>query len=100
MKPSRCEMSLCSGGFCQERLADAPFVQFAARGAMNTHVLLPDAQQGADLALNAAVDTSTGRGAHENEMFHGIPHPRLTSHTSSCQNADNANARFAGVRLM
>jgi len=40
---------------------------------MDAHILLPDAQKGADLGLDAAVDLSSGRWANENEVFHRIP---------------------------
>jgi hypothetical protein len=40
---------------------------------MDAHILLPDAQKGTDLGLDAAVDLPSGRWANENEVFHRIP---------------------------
>src|ERR1700730_1439096 len=77
-----------SGGLRQERVAHAPFVDFAACGAKDAYLLLPDAQKGADLGLDAAVDLPSGRGADENEVFHRILR-RKPCATSSCRRHDN-----------
>jgi CRP/FNR family transcriptional regulator, cyclic AMP receptor protein len=60
-----------SGRASEERVAHRPLVPFAAGRAAHAHGLLADAQQRADLALDPAVDFAPGRGADENEMFHG-----------------------------
>ena len=49
---------------------------FAAGRAKGAHVLLADAQEGADLALDAAVDFASGRRANEDEVFHDCLHRR------------------------
>src|SRR6478736_4650034 len=59
-----------AGGLCQEGIPHRPLVPATAGRAKDTHALLADAQQGSDLALDAAVDFSSGRRANEDEVFH------------------------------
>ena len=69
-----------AGGLCQEGIPYRPLVPAAAGRAKDTHALLPDAQQGSDLALDAAVDFSSGRRANEDEVFHNRLPRRRYSH--------------------
>jgi hypothetical protein len=43
----------------------------AAGRTVHVHTLLPDAQEGADLALDAARDLASSAWADEDQMFHG-----------------------------
>jgi hypothetical protein len=57
--------SLGEGG-----VAHQPFVPFAACWTEGAQILLADAQERADLGLDAAVDLSSGRRTNEEEVFH------------------------------
>src|SRR5712691_870902 len=59
-----------SGGACQEGVAHRPFVPLPAGRAQAANGPLADTQQGADLALDAAVDRASGRRADEDEVLH------------------------------
>src|SRR5260221_14574308 len=70
-----------SGSFRQDRVAHSPFVPLAACGAVGADGVVPDAQQCADLALDAAVDFASGRRADKDEVLHDSLH-RTTTTTS------------------
>jgi hypothetical protein len=75
-----------AGSFRQEGVAHRPCVPCAARRAKGAHVLLADAQKGADLAPDAAVDLASGGRAHEEEMFDDRSRAELA--TPSCRAHD------------
>ena len=61
---------------CQESVPHRPLMPLAASGAKNAQILLPDAQECADLALDAAVDLASRGRAYEDEVFHNRLHRR------------------------
>src|SRR6478752_2982248 len=58
-----------AGRLCQESIPHRPLMPPAAGGAKNAEILLPDAQERADLALDAAVDLASRGWAYEDEVF-------------------------------
>ena len=65
-----------SGGLCQESVPYRPLMPAAAGRAKNAEILLPDAQECADLGLDAAVDLASRGRAYEDEVFHNRLHRR------------------------
>ena len=65
-----------AGRLCQESIPHRPLMPPAAGGAKNAEILLPDAQERADLALDAAVDLASRGWAYEDEVFHNRLHRR------------------------
>jgi hypothetical protein len=61
-----------AGSFRQEGVAHRPCVPCAARRAKGAHVLLADAQKGADLAPDAAVDLASGGRARRSWLHHHV----------------------------
>src|SRR5262245_22338598 len=67
----RCEDAGGSGSLGEEGVAHAPLVPVAAGRTADTHLLIANAQQRADLALDPAVDLASGSRTGENEVLHG-----------------------------
>ena len=63
-----------SGSLGEGGVAYRPFVPFAACRTEGAQILLADAQERADLGLDAGVDFSARRRASEKEMLHGRLH--------------------------
>jgi len=74
----------------QEGVGDAPLVQFAACRTVDAHILMPDAQKGTDLGLDAAIDLTPRCRANENEMLHRDSPPHAHYSGASCRDHDIA----------
>jgi hypothetical protein len=57
---------------------------------VDAHILMPDAQQRADLRLDAAIDLPPRGGANENEMLHRDSPPHAYYSGASCRDHDIA----------
>src|SRR6266508_69027 len=88
---------LRSGGLGEGGVAHRPFMPLAARWTKGAEIPFADAQKGADLGLDAAVNLSSRLRANKEEMFHHGLHGEdfmrfrrsLPSHlkTRQCDNA-------------
>jgi hypothetical protein len=88
----RCARDTASGlrGLCQKGVSYPPLVQFAACRTVDAHILVPDAEQRADLCLNATVDLPSRGGANENEVLHRESPPHAHYSGVSCRDHDIA----------
>ena len=87
---SSCLVSGCLG---KQGLAHRPFMGLAARGTCHAHLVLADAQQRADLALDTAVDCASGFRADKDEVFHSIQ-------LFDCRLRAQAKARLNGAYML